>query len=127
MRKVFKIVQRNIGVEYRGHQQMRRQRSTLERFNLTPVNLTRLQPVISRRNILLMEAIHDLFAPKEDIERLWRLGTARHLAAATLSLHLDGLATSPARSAPAAHTWFVDEILHWLAPRLESCQKNTDD
>jgi hypothetical protein len=41
-------------------------------LNQTPVNLTLLQPAIPRKNILLIEAIHDLRAPKEDIERLWQ-------------------------------------------------------
>ena len=50
---------------------MRKQHSAFERLNLTPVNLTLLQPAIPRKSILLIEAIHDLHAPKEDIERLW--------------------------------------------------------
>jgi pimeloyl-ACP methyl ester carboxylesterase len=38
----------------------------------TPVNLTTIQPAISRKNILLIEGIHDLICPKEDLEALWQ-------------------------------------------------------
>ncbi len=41
--------------------------TTFERLNQTLVNLTRLQPAIPRENILLIEAIHDWLAPKEDV------------------------------------------------------------
>ena len=92
---------------------MRRQRSTLERFNLTPVNLTRLQPVISKRNILLIEAIHDLFAPKEDIERLWQAWGQPDIW-----------------RLPHGHvSWefapgVTGRVLRWLSPRLETGRKN---
>jgi len=42
------------------------------RAGLAPVNLTTNRPAIPRENILLIEAVHDLFAPKETIEELWR-------------------------------------------------------
>ena len=44
----------------------------LEKVNLTPLNLTRIHPVIPGENILLIEGIHDLMCPKADIEDLWQ-------------------------------------------------------
>jgi hypothetical protein len=43
-----------------------------EKLNLTPLNLTRTQPVIPAKNILLIEGIYDLMCPKDDIEDLWQ-------------------------------------------------------
>jgi hypothetical protein len=40
-------------------------------LNLTPLNPTTTQPVIPRENILLIEAIHDLFVGSGPIEDLW--------------------------------------------------------
>ena len=92
---------------------MRKQRSALERLNLTPVNLTLLQPAIPRKNILLIEAIHDLCAPKEDIERLWQAWG-----------HPDIW-----RLPHGHHSWMfvpglTDRVLHWLTPRLQGGRKN---
>jgi alpha-beta hydrolase superfamily lysophospholipase len=39
----------------------------------TSFNLTTARPAISKENILLIEAIHDLFTPKEPIEELWQM------------------------------------------------------
>jgi len=104
---------------------MRRQRSTFEKLNLTPVNLIQLKPAIPRKNILLIEAVHDWFAPKEDIERLWqawgqpdiwRLPHSHSTWRGWPSL-LPGL--------HRLHTpGYTDEILHWLSPKLEAGRKN---
>jgi hypothetical protein len=47
-------------------------RELCEKLNQTAVNLTLAQPAIPRDRILLIEGIHDLFAPKEDVEDLWQ-------------------------------------------------------
>lgn len=47
-------------------------RKLCDALNLTVLNLTVTRPVIPRDNILLIEGIYDLFAPKEDIEDLWQ-------------------------------------------------------
>jgi pimeloyl-ACP methyl ester carboxylesterase len=47
-------------------------RELCEALNLTPMNLTLTQPAILSEKILLIEGIHDLICPKEDIEGLWR-------------------------------------------------------
>jgi len=87
---------------------MRRQRPVFERLNQTPVNLTLLQPAIPRKNILLIEAIHDLRAPKEDIERLWQAWAQPDIW----------------RLPHGHHSWLftpglTDRVLRWLAPRLD--------
>jgi pimeloyl-ACP methyl ester carboxylesterase len=51
---------------------LRRIREVCEGFNLTPMNLTTTQPVISGENILLIEGIHDLICSREDMEGLWQ-------------------------------------------------------
>jgi pimeloyl-ACP methyl ester carboxylesterase len=47
-------------------------RAVCEAFNRTPMNLTTTRPLIPRDNILLIEGIHDLICPKDDIEDLWQ-------------------------------------------------------
>jgi pimeloyl-ACP methyl ester carboxylesterase len=61
------------------HALLPRIRANLPRFRevcaalaQTPVNLTTIQPAISNKNILLIEGIHDLICPKEDLEALWQ-------------------------------------------------------
>jgi dienelactone hydrolase len=51
---------------------MGRVRDVCEALNRTPMNLTTTQPVIPRTNILLIEGIHDLICPKDDVEDLWQ-------------------------------------------------------
>ena len=94
---------------------MRRQRSVFERFNQTPVNLTLLQPAILRKNILLIEAIHDLRAPKEDIERLWQAWAQPEIW----------------RLPHGHHSWIFTpgltrRVFDWLSPRLEAGRKNNE-
>jgi len=50
---------------------LRRTEPLLEKVNLTPLNLTRIHPVIPTEHILLMEGIYDVLCPKDDIEVLW--------------------------------------------------------
>ena len=48
-------------------------REVCEGLNLTPTNLTTIQPVIPKDKILLIEASHDLMlCPKADTEDLWQ-------------------------------------------------------
>ena len=47
-------------------------REVCEKLNLTALNLLTAQPAILREKILLIEGIHDLFCPKDDIEELWQ-------------------------------------------------------
>lgn len=49
------------------------QRAEWAALNLTPLTLTSAQPVISKENILLVEAIHDLLTPREPLDELWQV------------------------------------------------------
>ena len=86
-------------------------REVCERLNLTPMNLTTTRPVIPRENILLIEGIHDLICPEDDIAdflkswgqpEIWRLP---HGHFAICCGFVPGL---------------LERILGWLAPRLNA-------
>ncbi|HEY3854535.1 MAG TPA: alpha/beta hydrolase family protein [Verrucomicrobiae bacterium] len=47
-------------------------REVCEAFDQTVSNLTTIRPAIPREKILLIEGIHDLLCPKEDIDDLWQ-------------------------------------------------------
>lgn len=44
-----------------------------EKLNLTPLNLTRIHPAISKKNILVIEGAYDLMCPQSDVEDLWQM------------------------------------------------------
>jgi len=84
-------------------------REVCERLNLTPMNLTTTRPVIPKENILLIEGIHDMLCPEDDVAdflqswghpEIWRLP---HGHFAICCGFVPGL---PKR------------ILRWLSPRL---------
>jgi hypothetical protein len=87
---------------------LRRLRTADEKLDLTRFNLTRATPVIPRENILLIEAIHDLFTPKEPIEDLWQAWGRPDIW-----------------RLPYGHLTFrcerglTSRVLRWLAPRLD--------
>ena len=56
----------------RAREAVRRLSVSDEKLDMTPLNLTTIQPAIPKENILLIEAIHDLLTPKEPIEELWQ-------------------------------------------------------
>jgi len=92
-----------------------RRRAACEELDRTPLNLTSARPAISKENILLIEAMHDVMGwsvPNELWQSwgqpdIWRLPQG-HISTALTAL-MPGL---PGR------------ILHWLAPRLEAGRKN---
>ena len=91
-----------------------KQRAALEALNLTPFNLTLARPAIPKENILLIEAIHDLYVPKEAIEDLWQAWGQPEiwrLPHAHISLSLTPGLTG--------------RILRWLAPRLDAPRVRT--
>jgi pimeloyl-ACP methyl ester carboxylesterase len=88
-----------------------KQRAALEALNLTPFNLILARPAIPKENILLIEAIHDLYVPKEAIEELWQAWgrpAIWRLPHGHMSISLKG--------APR----FTDRVLRWLAPWLKA-------
>jgi dienelactone hydrolase len=51
--------------------ELQRQQPACEALNRTALNLTTLRPCIPKENILLIEAIHDLFVDRKSMEALW--------------------------------------------------------
>lgn len=98
-------------VRRRVREVLRGQRVAAEKLNLTRLNLTKAQPAIAKENILLIEAIHDLFVPKECIEDLWQAWGRPEiwrLPCGHISISLKG--------APG----FTGRVLRWLSPRLNA-------
>lgn len=79
-------------------------------MDLTALNLTKGQPVISRKNILLIEAISDLFTPKEPIEELWQAWGQPDIW--RLPHGHFGACCGFVPSLP-------ERVLRWLSPRLD--------
>jgi dienelactone hydrolase len=78
------------------------------KLDRTSLNLAMILPAIPKENILLIEAIHDLFTPKEPIEELWEAWGRPdiwRLAHGHISKSL----------APG----LTGRVLRWLAPRLD--------
>jgi pimeloyl-ACP methyl ester carboxylesterase len=85
-----------------------RQQPACEALNQTALNLTSGRLCILKENILLIEAIHDLFVDRKSMEALWHAWGQPDIwrlshghASKILSLGLTG------------------RVLRWLAPRLE--------
>ena len=91
-------------------------RAICDALNLTAMELTTTQPLIPVKNILLIEGIHDLMCPKDDIEDLWQswgqpdIWRLSHGHVAVCCGLVSGL---PGR------------LLRWLAPRLAAGRKTT--
>ena len=88
---------------------MQGQCAAYEALNRTRWNLTLTRPVIPKENLLLIEASHDLLAPKEAIEDLWQAWG------------------QPDRWRwPHGHVSWMgvpglkNRVLRWLSPRLEA-------
>ncbi|MDB6028912.1 MAG: hypothetical protein JWM68_5135 [Verrucomicrobiales bacterium] len=92
----------------RVREELQKLRATEEKLDMTPLDLTRGQPVIPKENILLIEAIYDLFTPKEPIEELWQVWGQPDIW-----------------RLPYGHLTFRCEpgltgrVLRWLAPRMK--------
>ena len=87
--------------------ELERQQPDRQALNQTPLNLTTLKPCIPRENILLIEAIHDLFVEREYVEELWQAWDRPEIwrlphshASKSLSFGLTG------------------RVLRWLSPRM---------
>jgi len=85
-------------------------RQICERMNLTPMNLTMIQPAIARERILLIEGVHDSICLKENIEDLWQAWGQPdiwRLRYGHVRICCGGVPGLPGR------------VLRWLAPRLD--------
>jgi pimeloyl-ACP methyl ester carboxylesterase len=78
-------------------------------LNLTPLNVPTTQPLIPRKNILLVEGIYDLICLKEDVEDLWHAWKEPDIT--RLRHGHVGVCCGFARELPR-------RVLRWLSPRL---------
>jgi pimeloyl-ACP methyl ester carboxylesterase len=88
------------------------QRTAWGALDMTALNLTSTQPAIPKENILLVEAVHDLFATKESIEELWQKWGEPdiwRLPHGHFSFSLIG--------APGL---LAGRVIRWLTPRLKT-------
>jgi pimeloyl-ACP methyl ester carboxylesterase len=86
-------------------------RELCQRMNLTPMNLTLIQPAIPKENILLIEGVHDLICSKDDIEDLWQSWGQPdiwRLPYGHVNVCCGGVPGLPRR------------VLRWLLPRLNA-------
>jgi dienelactone hydrolase len=79
------------------------------KFSAGKLNLTESRPVIPKENILLIEAVHDLFVPAETTEQLWRAWDQPEIWRLRHG-HLSVLV------APG----LAGRIVRWMTPRLRS-------
>jgi hypothetical protein len=79
-----------------------------EALDATRLNLILSTPVIPKENILLIEAIHDLFAESQPIEELWQKWQQPEIWRLPHG-HISAL------FAPG----LTGRVLRWLAPRLK--------
>ena len=89
---------------------LQQQRAAQEALNLTSWNLTSAQPVIPKEKILLVEAIHDLFATKESIEELWQSWKQPEIWRVPHGHFSFSLIGAPCL--------MVNRVLRWMSPRL---------
>jgi len=78
-----------------------------EALDMTSLNLTKVQPAIPKEDILLIEAIHDLFTPKEPIEELWQAWG-----------HPDIWRLPDGHISKSLVPGLTGRVLCWLSPRL---------
>ena len=89
---------------------LQQQRPAREALNLTSWSLTSAQPVIPKEKILLVEAIHDLFATKESIDDLWQSWKQPEIWRVPHGHFSFSLIGAPCL--------MVDRVLRWMSPRL---------
>jgi dienelactone hydrolase len=73
------------------------------------LNLTQVRPAMARENILLIEALHDLFVPIDTTEELWRAWGSPEIWRLRYG-HISILA------APGLYR----RVIRWMAPRLRA-------
>jgi acetyl esterase/lipase len=96
--------------------ELQSQQPAREALNLTALNLITTRPCIPKQNILLIEAIHDLFVEQKFVEELWRAWEQPDIW-----------------RLPHGHTskilalGLTDRVVHWLSPRLNNATAQTQD
>jgi pimeloyl-ACP methyl ester carboxylesterase len=86
-------------------------RAALEALNRTALNLTTAQPAISKENILLIDAIHDLMVPKDVTKELWQAWGRPYLWRLP-----HGHISIICMTAPG----LTGRVLRWLTPLLDA-------
>jgi acetyl esterase/lipase len=84
-----------------------RQQPACEALNRTALNLTTTRPCIPKENILLIEAIHDLFVDRKSMEALWHAWGQP-----------DIWRLPHGHVSKALLPGLTGRVLRWLAPRL---------
>jgi pimeloyl-ACP methyl ester carboxylesterase len=104
----------NVSLSVAKHMVWRRVRAELqsqqparEALNLTALNLITTRPCIPRRNILLIEAIHDLFVEQKFVEELWQAWEQP-----------DVWRLPHGHASRMLAFGLTDRIVQWLSPRL---------
>jgi dienelactone hydrolase len=92
-------------------------RMALDALNLTVLNLANARPAIPSKNVLLIDAIHDLMAPKEASSELWQAWGRPDLWRLP-----HGHISITCMTAQGA----ANRVLGWLAPRLNKPIVPTD-
>ncbi len=87
--------------------ELERQQADRQALNQTPLNLITLRPCIPRENILLIEAIHDLFVEREYVEGLWQAWDRPDIWRLPHS-----------HASKMSALGLTDRVVHWLSPRL---------
>jgi hypothetical protein len=93
----------------RVREMLQAQSAACQTLNTTPLNLTLVKPVIPKKNILLIEGIHDLFVDTEAIEELWQKWGQPDIWRLPHG-HISQMAMPG----------LTGRVLRWLAPRLDA-------
>jgi hypothetical protein len=92
-------------------------RMALDALNLTVLNLATGRPAIPSKSVLLIDAIHDLMAPKEASNELWQ---------AWRRPDLWGLPHGHISITCMTACGGANRVVRWLAPRLNRPAVRTD-
>jgi len=86
-------------------------RAEMAALNRTALNLATVQPAISKENVLLIDAIHDLMVPKDATRELWEAWGQPELWRLPHG-HVSVICMTTSRQ--------TERVLRWLTPRLEN-------
>jgi dienelactone hydrolase len=100
-----------LAIRPRIHRRLKSIGELCDRFNMTPMSLTVLQPAVPRKNILLIAGIYDSLCPRDDIENLSQVWG--HLDIWWLPHGHVGICCG---FVPG----LTGRVLRWLAPRLNA-------
>ena len=93
-----------------------KKRAEMEALNRTALNLATARPVISKENVLLIDAVHDLMVPKGATQELWEAWGRPELWRLPHG-HLSVVCM--------ASSFQTECVLRWLLPRLERSATKT--